>query len=97
MTISRTCTTTGSRMSENFLRQGENLDVKKGRGASQASLPICCEQNCKPGSVFDSHLSWRTVAGALQPPPGDGRASLMSLHGVAPDRVYSGERFPVAE
>ena len=27
-----------------------------------------CEQNCKPGSVFDSHLSRRTVAGTLQPP-----------------------------
>ena len=26
------------------------------------------EQNCKPGSVFDSHLSRRTVAGTLQPP-----------------------------
>ena len=26
------------------------------------------EQNCKPGSVFDSHLSKRIVAGALQPP-----------------------------
>ena len=27
-----------------------------------------CEQNCKPGSVSDSHLSRRTVAGTLQPP-----------------------------
>ena len=26
------------------------------------------EQNYKPGSVFDSHLSKRAVAGALQPP-----------------------------
>ena len=26
------------------------------------------EQICKPGSVFDSHLSKRAVAGALQPP-----------------------------
>ena len=26
------------------------------------------EQVCKPGSVFDSHLSKRAVAGALQPP-----------------------------
>ena len=48
------------------------------------------EQNYKPGSVSDSHLSRRTVAGTLKPPPRDGRASHMSLHGVAPDRVYSG-------
>ena len=33
------------------------------------------EQNYKPGSVFDSHLSRRTVAGTLKP-PGSGRASL---------------------
>ena len=31
-------------------------------------LLYLCEQNCKPGSVFDSHLSKRIVAGALQPP-----------------------------
>ena len=30
--------------------------------------PYLCEQVCKPGSVFDSHLSKRAVAGALQPP-----------------------------
>ena len=28
------------------------------------------EQNYKPGSVFDSHLSRRTVAGTLKPPRG---------------------------
>ena len=33
------------------------------------------EQNYKPGSVFDSHLSRRTVASTLQPPPGSGRAN----------------------
>ena len=38
---------------------------------------IFYEQNCKPGSVFDSHLSRRTVAGTLKPPPEDGRASLV--------------------
>ena len=32
------------------------------------------ERACKPGSVIDSHLSRRTVAGAFQPPPWDGRA-----------------------
>ena len=47
------------------------------------------ERACKPGSVIDSHLSRRTVAGAFQPPPWDGRAGHMSLRGVAPDRVYS--------
>src|SRR5699024_1139399 len=34
----------------------------------------------------------RTVAGTLKPPPRDGRAGLLSLHGVAPDRVYSDGR-----
>ena len=29
---------------------------------------ILREQNCKPGSVFDSHLSTRRVAAVLQPP-----------------------------
>ena len=47
------------------------------------------EQNYKPGSVFDSHLSRRAVADALKPPPGSGRAGLLLPHGVAPDRVYS--------
>ena len=28
----------------------------------------CCELICKPGSVFDSHLSRRTVADTLKPP-----------------------------
>ena len=51
------------------------------------------EQNYKPGSVSDSHLSRRTVAGTLKPPrerPGQpwGR-SPCSHTGVAPDRVYS--------
>ena len=51
------------------------------------------EQNYKPGSVSDSHLSRRTVAGTLKPPrerPGKpwGR-SPCSHTGVAPDRVYS--------
>ena len=27
-----------------------------------------CEQVCKPGSVFDSHLSSRCVAAAVKPP-----------------------------
>ncbi len=74
-----------------FCRAGK----RSGGAPVQASLPIYREQNCKPGSVFDSHLSRRAVAGALQPPPEDGRASLMSSHGVAPDRVYSGEQSPV--
>ena len=36
-------------------------------GIPQAG-PYHCEQNCKPGSVFDSHLSTRRVAAVLQPP-----------------------------
>ena len=58
-----------------------------------------CEQNCKPGSVFDSHLSRRAVASALQPPrerPGRpfGGEPRCSHTGVAPDRVYSDGQFP---
>lgn len=55
------------------------------------------ERACKPGSVIDSHLSRRTVAGAFQPPPWDGRAGHMSLRGVAPDRVYSAALSPAGE
>ena len=50
---------------------------------------IMREQNCKPGSVSDSHLSSRIVANAIKPPPENGRANLLFSHGVAPDRVYS--------
>ena len=52
------------------------------------------ERVCKPGSVISSHLSRRTVADALKPPPRNGRADLVFLHGVAPDRVYSIELSP---
>ena len=56
------------------------------------------EQNCKPGSVSSGHLSGRAVADALKPPPGSGRADhALPSHGVASDRVYSNERFPVIE
>ncbi len=48
-----------------------------------------CEQNCKPGSVFDSHLSRRAVANALQPPRERPGQPVCSHTGVAPDRVYS--------
>ena len=43
----------------------------------------------KPGSVIDSHLSRRTVAGALQPPSRKQPGKPCFLCGVAPDRVYS--------
>ena len=52
-------------------------------------LKIKLKATATPGSVFGSHLSRRPVARPLQPPPEDGRASHMSSHGVAPDRVYS--------
>lgn len=54
---------------------------------------IVCEQNCKPGSVFDSHLSRRTVAGTLKPPRERPGQPVCSHTGVAPNRVYSGGRF----
>ena len=52
------------------------------------------EQNCKPGSVFDSHLSRRIVAGTLKPPREQPGQPLCSHTGVAPDRVYSDGQFP---
>ena len=60
--------------------------------ALQAAL-IIYDRDYKPGSVIDSHLSRRTVAGTLKPPPGDGRADQCLLRGVAPNRVYSDGRF----
>ena len=47
----------------------------------------------KPGSVIDSHLSRRTVAGTLQPPSRKQPGKPCFLCGVAPDRVYSDGRF----
>ncbi len=55
---------------------------------------IYCEQNCKPGSVFDSHLSRRAVANALKPPRERPGQPMCSHTGVAPDRVYSDGQFP---
>ena len=48
-----------------------------------------CEQNCKPGSVFDSHLSSRVVADAIKPPRERSGQPVCSHTGVAPNRVYS--------
>ena len=59
-------------------------------------MRLFSKQTCKPGSVIeDSHLSRRIVADTLQPPPENGRADHVFSHGVAPDRVYSDELFPV--
>jgi len=55
------------------------------------------KQVCKPGSVIDSHLSRRIVANTLKPPPRGDRVSHIPLHGVAPDRVYRTEPFPVGQ
>ena len=67
------------------------LHTKRGPG-SRRDL-FWCEQDCKPGSVFDSHLSRRTVAGTLQPPrerPGQPRGSDPLLpYRCCSDRVYS--------
>ena len=52
------------------------------------AVPSCTTRVCKPGSVIDSHLSKPKIALGFQPPPRNGRADLMFLHGVAPDRVY---------
>ena len=64
------------------------------RIAQRQPLRYRYNQDCKPGSVFDSHLSRRTVAGTLKPPrerPGQPTCSHSS---VAPDRVYSDGQFP---
>ena len=47
------------------------------------------ERADKPDSVENGHQSRPIVANGLKPPPRDGRAGLLSLHGVAPNRVYS--------
>ena len=52
------------------------------------AVPSCTTRVCKPGSVIDSHLSKPAIAHRFQPPPWSGRANLLLLHGVAPDRVY---------
>ena len=57
------------------------------------SFRAFCDRVYKPGSVIDSHLSRRIVAGALQPPPRKQPGRPCFLHGVAPDRVYSIGRF----
>ena len=52
------------------------------------AVPACTTRVYKPGSVIDSHLSKPKIALGFQPPPWSGRANLLLLHGVAPDRVY---------
>ena len=57
-----------------------------------------CNRVCKPGSVLDSHLSCRTVAGTLHATsPETAGPAICLLHGVAPDRVYSTGQSPAGE
>ena len=42
---------------------------KTGSCCKKRSSFLFCDRYCKPGSVIDSHLSRRTVAGTLKPPP----------------------------
>ena len=63
------------------------------KGPSRYARGAFCDRDYKPGSVIDSHLSRRIVAGALQPPPRKQPGRPCFLHGVAPDRVYSNGRF----
>ena len=42
--------------------------MKRPPAVDAGGLISCCEQVCKPGSVFDSHLSSRIVANAVKPP-----------------------------
>ena len=63
---------------------------KNGRdGDLRRPSHILHEHDCKPGSVFDSHLSTRRVAAVLQPPRERSGQPICSHTGVAPDRVYS--------
>jgi len=55
---------------------------------------VCCEQDCKPGSVSDSHLSRHTVASMLKPPRKRPGQPICFHTGVAPNRVYSDGQFP---
>ncbi len=48
--------------------RGVNRGQEKRTAYLRCPFRISCEQNCKPGSVFDSHLSSRGVAAAIQPP-----------------------------
>ena len=43
--------------------------LAKQEAAAKRSSFLFCDRYCKPGSVIDSHLSRRTVAGTLKPPP----------------------------
>ena len=65
----------------------ENNHLRKNAPAGK-QVHFSTTQVYKPGSVIDSHLSKPAIARRFQPPPRDGRANLLSLHGVAPDRVY---------
>ena len=56
-----------------------SLHMGKGPGCRCAAGAVSCEGDCKPGSVSDSHLSRRAVAGAFKPPPKDGRAGHLSF------------------
>ena len=67
---------------------------RKGINPMISKMRLICDQAYKPGSVVDSHLSRRTVARALQPPPRRQPGQPYLLHGVAPDRVYSAGQFP---
>ena len=59
--------------------------------SSNAAASSCVRSDrvCKPGSVIDSHLSRRTVAGTFQPPSRKQPGKPCFLCGVAPDRVCS--------
>ena len=65
------------------------IEKRKRNSGLSLFLLYLCEQNCKPGSVFDSHLSTRRVAAVLQPPRERSGQPICSHTGVAPDRVYS--------
>ena len=68
--------------------------MKRPPAVDAGGLISCCEQVCKPGSVFDSHLSRRIVADTFKPPRERSGQPMCSHTGVAPDRVYSDGQSP---
>ena len=52
-----------------------------------------CEQSCKPGSVFDNHLSGMRVATRLKPSVGTDGPPIVPVD-VAADRVYRPPMLP---
>ena len=72
---------------------GRGISLTKKSSRTHGVRELFYDRDYKPGSVIDSHLSRRTVAGTFQPPSRKQPGEPCFLCGVAPDRVYSNGRF----